>query len=113
MSNLNKNFKIFKNDIYWVDQLYSNQKRVKSICGCKDPDPVPPLPPQPDTQIPINSFDLLSNTTLSLNKGIYNITNGSGINDIQVTINNITKDITTGDTFTFAIDEDNKIIELK
>jgi hypothetical protein len=110
MSNLNKNFKIFTNDIHWVDKLYENQKRVKSICGCQEKDSVT-YPP--DNQIPINSFDLLSNTSLSLNKGLYHITNGSLSTDIKVTINNITKDITTGDTFTFAIDDDNKIIELK
>ncbi len=106
MSNLNRNFKIFKNNIFWVDQLYENQNRVKSICNCKEPEP-----PTPDTQIPINNLELLSDTSLTLTKGLYCITNNSSI-DIQVTINNVQTDLMSGTKFTFAIDDDDKIIEL-
>lgn len=111
MSNLNKNFKIFKNDIYWVDQLYVNKNRVKSICNCKQKKPKPEPDPPLNTQIPINNVNLLSDTILTLNKGIYCIKNISSL-DIQVTINNIEKDLMSGNNFKFAIDDNNEIIEL-
>ena len=107
MSNLNQNFKIFTNDIYWIDQLYANKNRIKSICDCKQKDPDPPI----DTQIPINNLELLSDTILTLNKGLYCITNNSQL-DIQVTINNIQIDLISGSKFTFAIDDNDKIMEL-